>query len=129
VWASGVLRDRTVSGHIHIEDTKTTGYSVQPGFSGTPVWDETLHGVIGMAATAESKTATKAAFIIPTDKLVEAWPDLRAWAMPPNPYRGLQAFRQEDADLFFGREAFVEPVGDGRCPQTVCGRHRGVGQR
>jgi WD40 repeat protein len=110
VWASGVLRDRTVNGHIHIEDTKTPGYSVQPGFSGTAVWDETLHGVIGMVATAESKTETKAAFIIPTDRLVEAWPDLRAWAMPPNPYRGLQAFRQEDADLFFGREAFVEQL-------------------
>jgi WD40 repeat protein/tetratricopeptide (TPR) repeat protein len=107
VWASGVLRDRTVNGHIHIEDTKTTGYPVQSGFSGTPVWDDTLRGVVGMVATAERRAETKAAFIIPTDKLVAAWPDLRAWAMPPNPYRGLEAFRQEDADLFFGREAFV----------------------
>lgn len=110
VWASGVLRDRTVNGHIHIEDTKTTGYSVQPGFSGTAVWDETLHGVIGMVATAESKAETKAAFIISTDMLVKAWPDLRSWAMSPNPYRGLKAFRQEDTTLFFGRETFVEQL-------------------
>ena len=81
-----------------------------PGFSGTAVWDEALHGVVGMVVAAESKADTKAAFIIPTDKLIEAWPDLRAWATPPNPYRGLHAFRQEDADLFFGREAFVEQL-------------------
>ncbi|MEZ4644870.1 MAG: hypothetical protein R3E31_19425 [Chloroflexota bacterium] len=57
---------------------KRKNYAVQPGFSGTAVWDETLHGVVGMVVTAESKAETKAAFIIPTDKLIEAWPDLRA---------------------------------------------------
>ena len=34
VWASGVLRDQNAQGWLHIEDVKTTGFAVQPGFSG-----------------------------------------------------------------------------------------------
>ena len=110
LWASGVLRDRKVNGHVQIEDTKTPGIRVQPGFSGAPVWDETLHGAVGMIVTAERRAENKIAFIIPASILVESWPDLRIWTMPPNPYRGLKAFDQEDADLFFGREQFVEQL-------------------
>jgi WD40 repeat protein/transcriptional regulator with XRE-family HTH domain len=31
-------------------------------------------------------------------------------AVPPCPYRGLSAFREQDAECFFGREAFVEEL-------------------
>ena len=53
VWASGVLRDRQGNGWVQIEDVHTTGYRVQQGFSGTPVWDEQADGVVGMVVTAE----------------------------------------------------------------------------
>ena len=33
VWASGVLRGPEASGWIQIEDIKTTGYRIEPGFS------------------------------------------------------------------------------------------------
>jgi hypothetical protein len=36
VWASGLLRDTQTNGWVQIEDIKETGYSVAPGFSGTP---------------------------------------------------------------------------------------------
>jgi ATP/maltotriose-dependent transcriptional regulator MalT len=36
--------------------------------------------------------------------LVRAWPGLADQARPPCPYRGLSAFRERDAALFFGRE-------------------------
>ena len=79
VWASGVLRDRKANGRIQIEDTKIPGYAIQPGFSGTPVWDDELGGVVGMIVTAsgnkERRANIKAAFIIPTDKLIEALPE------------------------------------------------------
>jgi energy-coupling factor transporter ATP-binding protein EcfA2 len=110
VYTTGILRDKTVNGYIQVEDTKATGYPIQPGFSGTPVWDDALQGVIGMVALAEPKAETRAAFIIPADVLLEVCPDLRLWAMPPNPYRGLHAFRHEDAKVFFGRESFVEQL-------------------
>lgn len=34
-----------------------------------------------------------------------SWNDL---VIPPCPYRGLSAFQEEDVDLFFGREAFID---------------------
>jgi Flp pilus assembly protein TadD len=76
VWASGVLRDRQADGWLQIEDVKDTGYRVGPGFSGGPVWDETLGGVAGMVTAADTQVSVKAAFIIPSSKLVHAWPIL-----------------------------------------------------
>lgn len=67
VWASGVLRDKKTNGHIQIEDTKIPGYAVQPGFSGSPVWDERISGLVGMVVTAERNVTTKAAFVIPSE--------------------------------------------------------------
>jgi WD40 repeat protein len=34
---------------------------------------------------------------------VDAWPALATHAIPPCPYRGLSAFREQDAPVFFGR--------------------------
>jgi hypothetical protein len=69
VWASGVVRGPTACGGLQIEDTKETGYRVQPGFSGAPVWDDALGGVVGMVAAAERDPSVRAAFIIPTPML------------------------------------------------------------
>lgn len=76
VWASGVLRDRQTRGWIQIEDVKQTGYFVEPGFSGTPVWDEQMDGIVGMVVAAEKAPNVRAAFIIPSTTLVKAWPRL-----------------------------------------------------
>jgi S1-C subfamily serine protease len=65
VWASGVFRDEQADGWVQIEDVKQTGYFVKPGFSGTPVWDEQVNGVVGMVIAAERQDQVKAAFILP----------------------------------------------------------------
>ena len=41
----------------------------------------------------------------------------------PNPYRGLEAFRKEDADRFFGREALVDRLWDS-VPRAARGSDR-----
>jgi WD40 repeat protein len=69
VWASGVCRGSQADGFIQIEDTKQTGYSIQPGFSGAPVWDEQKSAMIGIIVAAESNTLIKAAYIIPFTKI------------------------------------------------------------
>lgn len=69
VWASGVIRGPNARGWLQIEDTKETGYRVQPGFSGAPVWDDALGGVVGIVTASERNPAVKAAFIIPTPLL------------------------------------------------------------
>jgi len=77
VWASGVLRDKQATGWVHIEDVKETGYPIQQGFSGCPVWDTQLQGVAGMIVAAERKSEVKAAFIIPSDMLTKSWSSLK----------------------------------------------------
>ncbi len=59
-----------------IEDTTETGYLIAPGFSGGPVWDDALGGVVGMIVAADTDERIKAAFLIPTDVLAETLPNL-----------------------------------------------------
>ncbi len=107
VWASGRLLEREATGWVQIEDVKEPGFGIQPGFSGSPVWDEHLNGVAGMIVAAEKQSEIKAAFIIPADTLAKAWPTLEAETIPPCPYRGLLVFREQDAPFFFGREVIT----------------------
>lgn len=108
VWASGRILDRDANGWLQVEDVKTTGYSVQPGFSGGPLWDEHEGSVVGMVVAADNRPGVRAAYGIPVSTLADIWPVLGEQAIPPCPYRGLFAFREMDAPLFFGREAFTE---------------------
>jgi ADP-ribosyl-[dinitrogen reductase] hydrolase len=81
VWVSGVLRGRQADGWIQIEDVKQTGYFVQPGFSGAPVWDDELSGVVGMIVAADTTPGVRAAFLIPTEMLVSIWPQVKLKAL------------------------------------------------
>lgn len=77
VWAAGEIRAGLANGWVQLEDIKQQGYALEPGFSGAPIWDEQLQGVAGMAVAAEmERAAAKVAFIIPTQVLIAAWPDL-----------------------------------------------------
>lgn len=110
-WADGQLRGAIANGWVQVEDIKETGYRLEEGFSGAPVWDETLQGVAGMAVAADKKRPeAKAAFIVPSKVLIKAWDKLEKRASPACPYRGLSAFREEDAEFFFGREDFTQQL-------------------
>ncbi|MBR8640990.1 AAA family ATPase [Streptomyces tuirus] len=76
-----------------------TAHHISPGCSGAPVWDESLGAVIGMTvATDRGRTATTS-YLIPAAALLDLQPGPRRC-----PYRGLDAFREEDTEHFFGRE-------------------------
>jgi len=81
VWASGVLRGKNAEGWVQIEDTKNTGYSIQSGFSGAPVWDEELQAVVGMVVAADKNINVKAAFCIPCSMLT-SWDVLQTIIKP-----------------------------------------------
>ena len=110
IWATGSFLGRQASGWIQLGDNKTPGFSVVPGFSGVPVRDEKLDGIVGMVVASERQADIKAAFIIPTAILQEAWAPLKSLTIPPSPYRGLTAFQEEDHQFFFGRKAFVDDL-------------------
>ncbi|MFC4071732.1 nSTAND1 domain-containing NTPase [Actinoplanes subglobosus] len=104
VWVAGILRGRQGIGWVQLESSGNNGYAVEPGFSGSPVWDDELAAVVGMAVAAEVDGDLRAAYMIPAAALAEAWPDLGEMGRAPCPYRGLAAFREQDADVYFGRE-------------------------
>ena len=79
VWATGVLSEPNAKQWFQLEDTRVTGYAIKAGFSGSPVWDEQLQGVVGMVVAADRKRETaKVAFMIPTQILVTAWENLES---------------------------------------------------
>ncbi len=82
-WASGELRAGIGNGWVQLEDVKQQGYALEPGFSGAPIWDEKLVGIAGMAVAAEiARPDAKAAFMIPTKVLCEAWSELQEKRLP-----------------------------------------------
>ncbi|MET9395276.1 serine protease [Streptomyces sp. NPDC006624] len=101
VWHAGVLRGRQADGWVQA-DLAGSGYRVSRGFSGGPVWDDRLSGVVGMVAVAESGQPP-VGYLIPTGGLVAAWPELGTLVLPPSPFRGLEAFEEADAAVFHGR--------------------------
>jgi WD40 repeat protein len=112
VWVSGRLLARQAMQWVQMEDVKQTGYRVEPGFSGAPVWDDELDGVVGITVAAERRADVRAAYLIPAGVLVDAWPALATHAIPPCPYRGLSAFREQDAPVFFGRGKLTNQLVD-----------------
>jgi hypothetical protein len=50
------------------------------------VWDEQLKGVAGMIVAAERQPEVRAAFMNPTDVLVNAWSELRKRIIQPTPF-------------------------------------------
>lgn len=76
-WVEGKLRGpRAEDGWFQIDAVPDSAYFVEPGFSGTPLWDDEVHGVVGMVAEKEQSVKIRSAACIPTDQLREFWPQL-----------------------------------------------------
>jgi WD40 repeat protein len=110
VWSTGRLLAPQAGGLVQMETPTEAGYRVGAGFSGAPVWDDDLGAVVGMAVAADRDPGVRAAYLLPARILTREWPDLAPSTVPPCPYRGLSAFREEDAPLFFGRAALADEL-------------------
>ena len=82
------------------------------GFSGGPVWDDTVEAVIGMVTRITRPDphlrGTGIAYATPAGRLRQLWPDLAVRTVCP--YRGLQAFGAEHAGWFHGRTEAVRMI-------------------
>jgi WD40 repeat protein len=114
-WTFGVILDELMPGWVQIKGSESTARFVQPGFSGSPVWDNQEKGIVGIVVRADPSSHIKSAYIIPSTLLIEVWHDLGETAIPPCPYRGLFHFEEQHAPFFFGREAFTQDL-----VKTVC---------
>lgn len=83
IWATGVIRDRLANGWHQIEDVKQEGYRIEPGFSGTLVWNERLAAAIGMVVATDAHESTKVAFMIPIDLIARSWDVVLIGSAPP----------------------------------------------
>lgn len=113
-WAQGRVRDRVGAGWIALSEEYDRLRRISRGFSGSPVWDEQLGGVIGMVVATARGEREETAYLVPSATLVELQPGLRRC-----PYRGLEPFREEDAEFFCGRETDTRRVTDAVLRHTV----------
>jgi hypothetical protein len=101
VWAAGAFREEQGSGWVQLNTE--TGPPVGPGFSGAPVWDGETGSVVAMTVAADRGGGPRAAaYGLPIEQVLDLAPEVLV-----NPYRGLAAFAEDDAEFFFGRDADV----------------------
>ncbi|MBB6548864.1 trypsin-like peptidase domain-containing protein [Nonomuraea rubra] len=104
-------------------------FRVQAGYSGGPVWDQSTGQVVGIVQAVPRSERAQDVYVISAETLVRAWPNV-LYRPPPNPYRGLSAFGEEDAPFFFGREDFVTELVAAveERPLIVVGGRSGIGK-
>ncbi len=87
---------------------------ITPGFSGAPVFDTATSRVVGMVNAIAPQDGygrlAKTAFMIPAETLRLICP--RLVLSDVQPYMGLAAFKESDAEFFFGRSREVERLLD-----------------
>ncbi|MEU0357209.1 S1 family peptidase [Streptomyces cyaneofuscatus] len=103
IWHSGTFRGPTGEGWIQLSRGDAEGVYVEPGFSGSPVWDDELGAAVGLMVAAEPGRGAQQVFALRTRTVLAALPELVPLVTPCSPFRGLEAFQEADADVFFGR--------------------------
>jgi hypothetical protein len=78
VWVYGKLRDHLSNGWLQAEDIKVPGKRIEQGFSGSPVEDQETGRIVGMVAASTRDRVEKVGFIIPTEILVDVYPQTTA---------------------------------------------------
>ncbi|MEV5146302.1 trypsin-like peptidase domain-containing protein [Streptomyces sp. NPDC052727] len=102
VWVAGRLRALQGAGWIQMQSE--AGPAIEGGFSGCPVWDTGLAGVVGMAVAAGTGSGRNTAYLLPSSVILRTWPELAERVLPSSPYRGLSSFTEQDEQVFFGRD-------------------------
>ncbi|MGW0961775.1 nSTAND1 domain-containing NTPase [Streptomyces gelaticus] len=125
VWQRGSLLGPAGKGWVQLSRADGQTVRVTGGFSGSPVWDNALGAVVGMIVAAEPARDDQQAYMLHLGALADEIPALAEAFLAPTPFRGLEPFREEDADVFFGRKEDTETVvralrGD-RAAVTLCG--------
>ncbi len=108
-WVNGQLQGPVATGWVQL-DHDLGRLCVAPGFSGTAVWDKRENAAVGMIVSIATRETVRSAYMIPAASLIRAWPALDKHNCTPNPYRGLEAFREQDARYFMGRDRDAQDV-------------------
>ncbi|WP_329484214.1 serine protease [Kribbella sp. NBC_01484] len=77
VWATGRILGPTTSGLIALEAESQTGYQIENGFSGGPVFDHDTGTILGIVVSRERKREVRGGFMLPVSEIANAWTPLR----------------------------------------------------
>jgi Trypsin-like peptidase domain/Calcineurin-like phosphoesterase len=74
-WVSTTVQGKVAGGRLQLESGVDAALRAQPGYSGSPVYDETSGLVVGLvAAAAPGRGGERDSYAIATDRLRLAWP-------------------------------------------------------
>jgi 3',5'-cyclic AMP phosphodiesterase CpdA len=77
VFVQVTVRGRVGGGKLQLDSAPDSAHRVQPGFSGSPVFDDALGRVVGMISTAPpSGAAERDSYAIDAERLRLAWPEV-----------------------------------------------------
>ena len=78
MWAHGRILGRQALGHLQLEGTSDSGVRIEPGFSGSPIWDLEYRRTVGMTVTSDQLVDRRTAYCIAATDLLSAWKALEA---------------------------------------------------
>ena len=111
MWVEVGLRGN-VGGRLVQLETRSDQIVEAPGYSGSPVWDQSTGEVVGLvhAAPKADEPARDIYLLLPL-AVALAWEDPFDYLLvPENPYRGLEPFTAEHGAVFFGRDADIHAL-------------------
>jgi 3',5'-cyclic AMP phosphodiesterase CpdA len=76
-WVQATVRGQVGGGRLQLDSTTEAARRVQPGFSGSPVWDRSVGRVVGLLAAAPLPgTGERDSYAITAERLRRAWPEV-----------------------------------------------------
>lgn len=101
-------------GMLQLDRSRDAALAAQPGYSGSPVFDDD-NRVVGLFVAAPKPNRNdplpRDTYAIPARQLARALPEI-CHLPPPCPYKGLASFTAADAEVFVGREQMAEALLD-----------------
>ena len=77
VWVSTTVRGRVGGSRLQLDSGPESALRVQPGFSGSPVFDDAIGRVVGLLASAPAgRVLERDSYAIGADQLRFAWPEI-----------------------------------------------------
>ncbi len=109
MWVDVDLKGEVGNQLLQVESRVDQTVKAQPGFSGSPVWDHDTGEAVGLLqATPSADEPERDAYLIKPLEVARAWEEPFDYLLvPENPYRGLEPFTAEHAEVFFGRDADI----------------------
>jgi WD40 repeat protein/V8-like Glu-specific endopeptidase len=106
---------------IQVESRAAQTVRAQPGYSGSPVWDDSTGAAVGLLhAAMHPDRQERDAHVLSAQLIAEAWEDQFDYLLvPPNPYHGLAPFTEDDAAMFFGRDRDIDQLANRLATQPV----------